>query len=61
MISSLGDFLEISVALAVEEHFITPQSLLECRTHEAITGTRLWQELEVEPEEREVDNDGHND
>lgn len=42
--------------MAVEQEFVTLETLLEGRAHEAIAGSGELQNLEVDPEEGEVDH-----
>ena len=43
--------------LAVQEQFVAPQSLLECRAHEGITRTGVGEDGQVNPEDGQVQED----
>lgn len=52
---------ELEQTLRVEKQLVTHQSLLEGSTHEGISCSRVTEDLEVNPEEGEVDDEGEED
>ena len=42
--------------MTIHQQFIANQGLLECRRHEAISGSRVGEDGEVDPEEEEVED-----
>jgi hypothetical protein len=47
--------------LTVQQHLIPGQGLLECRTHESISRSRVSKDCEVNVEERQIDNERNHD
>ena len=52
---------QVAFTSAVEQHLISGKGLLEGRAHEAITGTGLSEDSEVNIEEREVNHERNKD
>lgn len=48
-------------AVTVQQQFISDQGLLESRGHEGVSSSRMRQDGEVDPEEEQVEDEGHND
>lgn len=49
------------VTLRIHQHFVTNERLLESRAHEIIARAGMREDSEVNPEERQVDNEGDQD
>lgn len=46
--------------MRLEQQFVALQRLLECRAHEMVACPRMRQDFEVNPEEREIDEEWQN-
>lgn len=53
--------VDLQLALGVEQQFVSRQGLLERWTHECVPWSRKFEDLEVHPEERQVDHERERD
>lgn len=56
-----GDGVVVADLLAVQQHFIALKRLLESGAHKGVAGPRVDEDLEMNPKEREVEDEREDD